>query len=463
MKNRSIRGKQILLSVRLQKLHRITRGIEKISKSAYSQLIREIRGLFTALSEYISRRKLIKVAGALAVYLGISSSGEIRAQQFAAPQQNPFGFTPQSFQPVNYPVAADIDGDGDLDLLSVDYYNTGLVYRENSGSSTSPNYDSLRTGIFGFQSAAPEAFNTICDFVDIDDDGDLDIIATYGTDYYGTTPGATYFHENVGTKNSPNFRGPGVKLFDIPGQLIISASFKGHDIDNDGDLDLIGTSYSYSGSPKTTFYLVENSGTKTNYQFGNLLASPYGLVTAQNKDVYTLLDMGDIDGDGDLDLITDVYVNQGSYLWEFHYHENTGTKENPSFAARQINPFGLRSTPDLTSPQLVDIDDDGDLDIISGNYYGNLMLFRNDQVSSIGEDAENFGISMYPNPTTDFIEISTTKKITKFEVKDLLGKSHDNLQIQDNRIDVSKLATGVYILNLSVNDSKAGTFRFVKE
>ena len=70
----------------------------------------------------------------------------------------------------------------------------------------------------------------------------------------------------------------------------------------------------------------------------------------------------DIDGDGDLDLFIGDNINRDVY-----YFENTGTSNNPIFAAATTNPFGL--TPPGQSyvyPTFADIDNDGDKDLFVG-------------------------------------------------------------------------------------------------
>ncbi len=84
----------------------------------------------------------------------------------------------------------------------------------------------------------------------------------------------------------------------------------------------------------------------------------------------------DLDGDGDLDAA--VGENFGSGHGRLLYFENTGTSSSPAFVevTGDANPFlgievGLHS-----SPELVDLDGDGDLDALIGERGGHLVFFR---------------------------------------------------------------------------------------
>jgi hypothetical protein len=95
---------------------------------------------------------------------------------------------------------------------------------------------------------------------------------------------------------------------------------------------------------------------------------PFGLsdVSFSSKPAVT-----DIDGDGDLDAF--VGVAEGDTF----FFRNTGSAQSPSFAAPARNPFGLADVGDHASPAFADIDGDGDLDAFVGNYYGEVFFFHN--------------------------------------------------------------------------------------
>ena len=81
---------------------------------------------------------------------------------------------------------------------------------------------------------------------------------------------------------------------------------------------------------------------------------------------------GDVDGDGDLDLV----VGETYFL---NYYENVGSAASPSYEARTgtANPFDGINVGEESAPAFVDLDGDGDLDLVVGNADGTLFFFAN--------------------------------------------------------------------------------------
>ena len=136
------------------------------------------------------------------------------------------------------------------------------------------------------------------------------------------------------------------------------------DLNGDGKLDLIsGDYYGY-------FHYFENTGTTSAPAFG-LTASinPFALT---NVGTYSKPSFVDFDGDGDMDLLS------GESNGDFYYFKNTGSPIAPAFAAASTNPFALTNvSSDFTAPSFVDLDDDGDMDLLSGDGRGRFNYFEN--------------------------------------------------------------------------------------
>ena len=112
----------------------------------------------------------------------------------------------------------------------------------------------------------------------------------------------------------------------------------------------------------------ENTGTASSPAFAAPVSGAFGLT---NTIFYALPAAKDLDNDGDYDLLV------GEYYGALQYFENTGTATNPAFAAPVMNPFGLSSVQEIAFPEFADLDNDGDFDLLIGEMYGNLLYFEN--------------------------------------------------------------------------------------
>lgn len=286
----------------------------------------------------------------------------------------------------NMPRFSDIDSDGDFDLfVSVLYDPTvpqSIMYYENSGSSQSANHI-LRTN--DFLKTLDVGNNSAPVFVDIDDDGDLDLFI--GS--LNNPIGSIHFLENTGSVSNPSFYYSDSSFFNITSDLSVSPAFG--DIDDDGDLDLL------VGRLNGTIQLFINSGTPSSPTFttGITLLNNLGEVIDVGSSSTPFL--FDVESDGDLDFVT------GGFNGRFNFYENTG---NPTTFEFTSNPsyFGLLDIGDNSTPFLFDYNKDGKIDLFSGNRNGEIFYFKNDgsNLSPVWTlitnkfIADNFGGSTFP-------------------------------------------------------------------
>ncbi len=187
---------------------------------------------------------------------------------------------------------------------------------------------------------------------DLDGDGDLDALI-------GQRYGNAIFFENTGSATAPAFAAPQTNPFGLA-DVGSDSSPALADLDGDGDLDaLIG-----ERSGNTFFF--ENTGSGT--AFAAPQTNPFGLADVGS---YSTPALADLDGDGDLD----AWI--GERFGNTLLFANTGSATAPAFAAPQTNPFGLVDVGLESSPALADLDGDGDLDALIGDFYGNTFFFEN--------------------------------------------------------------------------------------
>ena len=202
--------------------------------------------------------------------------------------------------------------------------------------------------------------------VDIDNDKDLDLVT-------GTYGGSTDLFLNTGSATAPQFAG--ASYFGLPDFLSYSSPSL-VDIDKDGDFDaFIGT-----GDGKTTFF--KNTGSATSVAFSQTSSSNFGLTDVGDYAAPTLVD---IDGDQDLDAFI------GNYAGDVVFYRNTGTQFSPHFSAPTVNAFGLGGygTGKWVAPRFFDIDNDSDSDLFIGHGDGTTLFFRNTGTASTASFANS--------------------------------------------------------------------------
>lgn len=83
--------------------------------------------------------------------------------------------------------------------------------------------------------------------------------------------------------------------------------------------------------------------------------------------------------------------------------------------------------------------------------------------TGIGESASN-GFSFHPNPVQDVLQINTTRQLKTMAAYTMLGRAVAlDTQVNEGRIDVSALASGVYVFQLTFVDGSVETFRVTKQ
>ena len=194
----------------------------------------------------------------------------------------------------------------------------------------------------------------------------------------------------MGTLNAQTFGAPQINPFNLnasPNEDFGYYFPQLIDIDADGDYDIIavGNDYDQYYNENPGFYYFENIGTPQAPNFAAPVESPFGL---SSSTPITTIAYGDLDGDGDIDLLVGEYDDTDEVL----YFENTGSANAPAFAASVINPFNLQYGEEFTVPFLVDMDNDGDLDFLSTDY-----IYEGYDGTGRYRYQENIGTSTAPN------------------------------------------------------------------
>ncbi len=196
---------------------------------------------------------------------------------------------------------------------------------------------------------------------DLDGDGDLDLVA-------GEFDGVFNYFENTSSAASPAFLHRTGTANPLNGQDVggDSAPSLG-DLDSDGDLDLV------AGEFDGVFNYFENTGSAESPAFLARTGAANPL-SGQDVGILSAPSLGDLDGDGDLDLVV------GEQNGGFRYYENTGSATSPAFVAGTgtANPLNGQNVGFYSVPTVGDLDGDSDLDLLAGeSASGAFFLFEN--------------------------------------------------------------------------------------
>lgn len=327
----------------------------------------------------------------------------------------------------NFLTIADLDGDGDLDII---FANGGYYYVPDqfvaavppdpnvpndpgkpakTVSGKEPSTVFLNDGHGGFRDATSLSFGGAMSrlrqvaIADVDGDGDMDLYEPggYGLDddklFIQTAP--AQFENQAFTRLPPGMRSHAG-----------SAHFG--DLDNDGDMDLVigdwGAATPLKSDGNTLIYLNDGKGAFA-LQPADSVPPPMDWMTGAGP---LDIDLADIDGDYDLDILVDHRNGQSRiYLNDGHAKFSDATENYPK-----------KNGPYTYNVEACDFDEDGDLDLLLDNAGGSIDT--EDFFGNISQVLVNDGTGKFTDKTKDIITGEPYADDNAVKCADVNGDGH---------------------------------------
>jgi hypothetical protein len=204
--------------------------------------------------------------------------------------------------------------------------------------------------------------------IDYDDDGDLDMLSG-GYQYSGGRVQWIFLFENIGTKAAPKWQRDTSYIPINYNYAFVYSAPRLHDLDGDGDRDLVIGQYNGQIS---VFW---NTGTNANPHWTGDSDSQAAVFYGIDEGSYATVDFADMDNDDDLDLAYGRYAATGSSNVGVSSYENRYANGNWSWATASF--FNSVETDEASAPCILDYDGDGDYDMFVGNYNGTVAYYEN--------------------------------------------------------------------------------------
>ncbi len=300
----------------------------------------------------------------------------------------------------------DLDGDGYVDIVAGNNDVNALRWYKNDGTPADGGWtvDSL-PGV-GYN-------NYSLKVVDVDGDGDLDIVDGMGDDFTGGTAvdDSLRWFENLGG-NPLNFQAHLIALYSSPIAVLAK------DLNGDGNVDALAAQWFGSGLVQTDEDVRWWERGATGWTQQQVIVQTYAGNTS---------DADDLDGDGDVDLVLGGYKALTLDWWT---NDGTGT-------------FSTRTTikSNILNPRkavISDVDSDADLDIVLAADNDNLISwFEND-------GAQNFTENVISNTFTYAYYVGTADLDGDGDV-DIYGTAQDAAKLswwENDQEDLQTLAAG---------------------
>ena len=337
------------------------------------------------------------------------------------------------------PTFADIDGDGKADLVVGNISGSISYYKNTSTNANANPVYTTQTGDANPFNNIDVGYDSAPTFVDLNNDGKLELLVS---EYNG----GLYYYKNTGTIDNPVYTQQAdnnnpFHFIQLQNYNQITPVFA--DINGDNKQDLI------MGMLNGSIKYYQNIGTYSNPIYTEKTDSnnPFNDINVGTRAKPTF---ADINGDGKLDLVVGETDNN------LNYYQNTGAFANPVYTKKtgNNNPFNGIDMGLTSAPAFYDIDGDGDLDLVAGEYRGKLHYYRN-QMSIIVD-------TTFPTPINNnpWLLNSPPSRQPDFKVGDIISLTltlNEALVLGDTTGSKVMIASKIFMLNKGASTTAGNT------
>ncbi|NND77741.1 MAG: T9SS type A sorting domain-containing protein [Flavobacteriales bacterium] len=296
----------------------------------------------------------------------------------------------------------------------------------------------ILSAVLGFSQACPDPTSVICDDLDAYTVGD--VIGQAGADHWVAWPGSSLSGQVIDTNSFSGSQSLYIGAGPVLDMLFLTG-------DQTSGLTTLAWKM-YVPANATAYFNVQanpSAGDSYVYQlyFNEGGANP-GLATFQQLPPefdYPQDEWFDVSLSVNMNSLThSLSVNGNDILVGTDYVANAGSQPATHFSS--INFYAVDA---------------------ANQYYIDDIVMHYDPLTSLDElDQDKF--SIYPNPTTDVLNIATEKNIESIVMNDLLGHvviAENNINNMPTQLDISALSQGIYMISLQI-DGETFTQKVIK-